>query len=197
MNHSDKQIRFYFSAEPLFERYGFRKTTIEDICKVAGMSKRTFYDLFKDKSDFFAHLALHIAEEMLAEWSQSLADNKSATEKISEFIDFYIDTVVQRPIFHIMMQDMETFEAFGTLGAELNLSPIIHTLRNIINAGTGAGEFREQDTDTTVWIITSLLDTMFLLTPAMFKDTIEFKNNIMKNEVKSFIINGLKTSGMQ
>jgi len=43
-----KRGRFFSTAEPLFERFGYRKTTIEDVCRAAGMSKRTFYELFKD-----------------------------------------------------------------------------------------------------------------------------------------------------
>jgi AcrR family transcriptional regulator len=27
-----KRLRFFEAAEPLFERFGFRKTTVEDIC---------------------------------------------------------------------------------------------------------------------------------------------------------------------
>ena len=65
-----KHTRLFEAAEPLFVRYGYRKTTVEEICRSAGVSKRTFYDLFRDKADFFGHLMLHVSEVEIEQWSR-------------------------------------------------------------------------------------------------------------------------------
>jgi len=40
-------------AKKLMQQYGLRKTTMEDIAKVAGKSKSTLYYYFKDKEEIF------------------------------------------------------------------------------------------------------------------------------------------------
>ena len=186
-----KRQKFFEATEPLFIRFGYRKTTIEDICQAAGMSKRTFYDLFRDKGDLYARLSLYICEDLTEKWKRELPSNMDAPSKIASFIDYYVTVIVQRPLFRILLQDKETLSAFWELGRELTDSPVIDTMRDIISQGKKSGRFREQDTENAVWMIISLLDSMYLLMPEMLKQPPGVQEIELKEEVTAFILHGL------
>lgn len=48
---SKKQRRLIETATDLFTRFGFRRVTIEEICRTADVSKMTFYKYYKNKMD--------------------------------------------------------------------------------------------------------------------------------------------------
>ena len=190
-SQKEKRQKFFEAAEPLFIRFGYRKTTIEDICQAAGMSKRTFYDLFRDKGDLYARLSLYVCEELTEKWKRGLPSEMDAPSKIASFIDYYVTIIVRRSLFRILLQDKETLSAFWELGRDLTHSPLIDTMRAMINQGKESGSFREQDTENAVWMIFSLLDSMYLLKPEMLKQAPEAQNAGLKEEVTAFILHGL------
>lgn len=53
-NITEKPKKFqqiYSTAEELFQKYGFRRVTIEEICQKASVSKMTFYKYFPNKEE--------------------------------------------------------------------------------------------------------------------------------------------------
>jgi AcrR family transcriptional regulator len=44
------------AARSKFDRFGFKKTTVDEIAREARISKRTIYEHFKDKEDLFVSL---------------------------------------------------------------------------------------------------------------------------------------------
>jgi TetR/AcrR family transcriptional regulator, mexJK operon transcriptional repressor len=56
--------RLLASATKLFLSHGYGATSIEAIAKHAGISKRTLYDRFSDKSELFAAVAKQLIEGM-------------------------------------------------------------------------------------------------------------------------------------
>ena len=81
-----KQDRFYEAATPLFDRFGYRKTTVEEICRAAGMSKRTFYDLFDDKEHFFAELTMAGMNRAVEEWPPMFGDALMASAAMDRLL---------------------------------------------------------------------------------------------------------------
>ena len=86
-DNGDKELtpshrRFFETAEPLFERFGYKKTTVEDVCRAAAMSKRTFYDLFKDKQDLLMQLTEAVIEDATNSWEASLPPDAEPLGKL-------------------------------------------------------------------------------------------------------------------
>lgn len=46
------------AASACFRKFSIRKTTVEDICRTAGISRPTFYRFFSNKNELLIHLAL-------------------------------------------------------------------------------------------------------------------------------------------
>ena len=78
---------------------GFNATTIADICEPAGVSRATFYELFKDKEDCFgAAMEVSLADAMGRILSAHSPDEPWATmvrDAAAEFLDLLAD----RPAF--------------------------------------------------------------------------------------------------
>ncbi len=65
------------AAFAVFLRYGFQRTTMDDIAKECGVSRPALYLLFKNKSDIFHALATAMFERMIAGASKALAGTGS------------------------------------------------------------------------------------------------------------------------
>jgi AcrR family transcriptional regulator len=188
----EKSLRFYESAEPLFVRFGFKKTTIEDICAASGMSKRTFYEIFNDKSDFFARLLINITEEMVESYKQVAKDDMSACDKLNTYLDVYFSAVRERPVFKLILEEPKLMSSMSNAATQVQFASIIGTVSEIIQEGIESGEFREVDSHAVTWIIHSLLDGIFLLFTEMHptgEGSIE--NSKLTQEVRAFILAGL------
>lgn len=51
-----KLRQIFTTAEQLFQRYGFRRVTIEEICQQASVSKMTFYKYFTNKGELIRYM---------------------------------------------------------------------------------------------------------------------------------------------
>lgn len=96
------------AAKHLFWKYGFRKVSVEEICKEAKLSKMTFYKFFPNKIELAKRIFEDLADEGLKKYIEIINSNISIEKKIEkmlilkkeftkniskEFImDFYKDT---------------------------------------------------------------------------------------------------------
>jgi len=187
----NNQIRFYKSAEALFERHGYKKTTIMEICASTSLSKPTFYDLFKDKADFFARLLLYITETEMRSWKQKFPDNSNPALQVEAFIDFYATSLAVRPIFRLILEDPEVMEKFGHIIYHQPNSPVFSTLMGIIQRGVDSGHFNKIDPDSAVWMVYAILDSMYVLLPMITGKKGAAEDPALARDVKTFILNGL------
>ncbi|MBL8913785.1 MAG: TetR/AcrR family transcriptional regulator [Archangium sp.] len=61
-----KQIAILEGATRLFLRHGFRKASMDEIAREAGVSKPTLYAYLADKDALFAAVCDHVGQKMLA-----------------------------------------------------------------------------------------------------------------------------------
>ncbi len=193
--HTEAQVknieRFFEASEELFEQYGYKKTTIQDICKAAALSKPTFYDLFKDKAEFFAALLIHISEKLILKWERELPDGITPVQMLLAFIDLYIDEITEIQLFRIVFENPEVMERFAWIIYHTSHSPVMTALQDILDDGVKSLQFRHLDPETAVFIIYSILDSMFFLLPMQTKNKEAAKDEKLISEIKQFILNGV------
>ncbi len=78
----DKEKRILDGARDLFCRYGYKKTSIDEIAESAGFGKGTIYNYFKNKEDLFLHSSKAIQKEMQIELNQILDNLQRADDKL-------------------------------------------------------------------------------------------------------------------
>ncbi|MBK9304246.1 MAG: TetR/AcrR family transcriptional regulator [bacterium] len=188
----DKSLQLYAVAEPLFERYGFRKTTVEEICRAAGVSKRTFYELFRDKADLLTQMLVHMASEAALGWRDALDPGQPTVEKILSYLDGYEAFGREHPAFSKCMHEFED----NNCNVEFENHPSVQAMRDalagVLAEGVASGELRPLDPATLVWIIDSLLDSMYYMFPQMTGRPSAFEDPVLASELRAFIIHGIR-----
>ncbi len=188
-----KRGQFLAAAEPLFERFGYKKTTVEEICAAAQASKRTFYELFNDKADIFIQLLFHIIDEMMDEYARSITPESTAIQRFNIYLDAYMHVVRSRPVFRAILEDPKLLSQLS--GAEgtgtVRLMESVQAFTELIRYGIDTGEFRPLNADVITWVVHALMDGLYLLGSELepmegYIETPEFER-----EVRTFILNGL------
>jgi AcrR family transcriptional regulator len=183
--------RFFEAAEPLFVRFGFKKTTVEDVCRAAGMSKRTFYDLFKDKQDLLLQLLEAIITQSTDAWEAGLPPDLDPLGRLHSLLDFYSSMVRQHPVMNVAVEDFDLMRLFGERTEEIKLSRIGGTLDTIFQDGVAAGQFKPLDRKAAIWLVFGLLDTVYLLVPSVMNAPGPLEDPVLAEETRRFIVRGL------
>lgn len=78
--------RIVETAEQLFLKHGIRRIPIEEICRVADVSKMTFYKFFANKEDLLKFLLTYWNQQSLSEFEEIMSQPISFPEKIKRLI---------------------------------------------------------------------------------------------------------------
>jgi AcrR family transcriptional regulator len=146
------------AGKVLIFKYGYRKVTVEEICKAAAISKMTFYRFFKNKMDLVNFIMTEIADEGWARYQEIRNRDISFEDKIRSTVqmkyeaaeqysddllkDIYSDpdtslmTFLQKLSAETMAQVMEDYKLAqeqGHIRKDLNLDFIPYFLNQINN----------------------------------------------------------------
>jgi AcrR family transcriptional regulator len=87
MKRSVKFKAILDAAKTLFWKYGIRRVTIEEICKVAEVSKMTFYKYFTNKTDLVKFIIEEITETGFKNYRDILESDISYDQKVKKMIE--------------------------------------------------------------------------------------------------------------
>ena len=79
--------RILGAAFTLFGRYGFRRTSMEDIASEAGLSRTALYLQFRNKEDIFRELAAGLHEDGLAAAEAALAGDDPLADRLRAAVE--------------------------------------------------------------------------------------------------------------
>lgn len=148
-------------AQELFQQYGLKKTTMDEIAAACGKAKSTLYHYFKSKEEVFDA----VVEEELMTLRQivkrEVEQQKSLTDKIKVYFNkfhqeilnmlnlyriakYEIKDIGRERVYFIKMMDFET--AYIT---------------RLLEDGYDAGEFRTIDRDDIPWFSEAILASFF------------------------------------
>lgn len=190
-DQDSKRQRIFEAAGPLFERFGYKKTTVEEICQAAGMSKRTFYELFQDKADLFMEITQDGMNRAAEQWEEDLPPDMDPLGRLNSLIDYYPKMITEYPSFRVIIEEPDLWRKFSEKLDEIRFIQIGGTVHTILKEGVAEGQFREMDTHIAIWLIFSLLDTVYLLMPGLMDVPGALDNPALAEETKQFILWGL------
>lgn len=88
----EQDIRILSAADDLFNRYGIKSVTMDDISKSLGMSKKTIYQHFEDKNQLVLTLVQRTIEEHQTKYNEATKSARNAVEEIVRMMQFTSDT---------------------------------------------------------------------------------------------------------
>ncbi len=95
LNKAKKKALLMDATERLFIQKGFENTSIDEVAKEAGLTKRTLYQYFRSKEDLFYAVALKGARQLTFAYEEAMSRGDNALEKIrlanQAYLQFYMN----------------------------------------------------------------------------------------------------------
>ncbi len=95
MEDIDIKNRIIEEAQNIFKRYGFRKSTMDEIATAAGKGKSTLYHYFKSKDEVFAAVVEKEGNTMFVELNKIITANIDCKSKLKKYIITRMDIINQ------------------------------------------------------------------------------------------------------
>jgi AcrR family transcriptional regulator len=158
---NDKKIQILAAAQDLFGRYGLRKTSIEEIAKLAGLGKGTVYLYFRSKEEIFDAVVQGLGETLAEKLRTEIAHVHTHSRKLEQYI------ITRLTFIHELIR---TNEVTQDVMNEASCTPAMLRIRNkfgalhiallkqIIDDGVAAGEFECTDSEISAMAISVAMD---------------------------------------
>jgi AcrR family transcriptional regulator len=89
--NNKKYLAILNTSKELFWKYGFRRVTINEICREAKTSKMTFYRFFPNKVEVARSVFDMVADEGLQKFTEILKEESSPSEKMKRMLQLKSD----------------------------------------------------------------------------------------------------------
>ncbi|GAC1526105.1 MAG: hypothetical protein NVS3B15_01740 [Sediminibacterium sp.] len=129
-------------AQKLFQQYGLKKTTMEDIARSMGKGKSTLYYYFCSKEDIFDAVILKEMDEVFHEAKQAVEKAVTAEDKLKMFTLTKIKSLQKKSnLYRIVRGEMQdNMRCMKHLHTAYDLKEI-KLVKGILGFGLANGEF--------------------------------------------------------
>jgi AcrR family transcriptional regulator len=143
----DKKLKILEAAESEFGKFGFRKTTMDEIAKRAKMGKSTIYDYFSSKEEVFAEVIKKDTIHFESQLNESINQTEHPKEKIKNYVVTRMKHLRELKMFYSTLTDeyLEQFAFTERIRKEF-AEYEIKTLKQILDEGNEADVFAVEDT---------------------------------------------------
>lgn len=148
-NGDAKRDAILTAAMDVFANYGFKKTTVGDIIRAAGVSRATVYKHFADKGEIFDAVVRREMLEMLAEDRRVIAGEKTTRDRLRAVISTHAEQI--RKKINLLRVTKERFaEIVPHTGERLRrmTAEATQLFADILQQGIDEGEIEVEDVET-------------------------------------------------
>lgn len=154
------------AATTVFARSGFSKARMDDIASESNLSKGALYWYFNSKDEIILAMMDRLFERELADLHALQQADRTATERILEFTEFFIEDMTQ--LLQLMPIAYEYLAlAFRDEAVQQALSKYLRSylelIAPIIQQGIDHGEFRQVDANEVAIAIGAVFEGTVLL----------------------------------
>lgn len=151
VTRSPMRERILDAADQLLARYGYQKTTADDLAREAGIGRRTVYVHFTSKEEIFLASIDRVVERLLEDLKRTLYSGGSAEERLRRMllarILFRFDSV---HAYHESLDDMFSVLRSAYLERrERYLAMEADVFAQVVAEGQRSGELRAADAQAT------------------------------------------------
>jgi len=153
-----KKIAIVKAAQELFARFGFIKTTVDEIARAARMGKATLYHYFRSKEDVFKEVIEKESRILNEKVKEAIDKEETPQQKLKAFVLTrmrYLNELAN--IYSALKDEFLNHYAFIEKAREKDFYQEIKTVRNILQEGIEMNIFVIQDTELTSFAIISAL----------------------------------------
>jgi len=182
-------------AQKLFQQYGLKKTTMEDIAKSMGKGKSTLYYYYCSKEEIFDAVILREMGEVFSLVKQAVEKATSAEEKLKAFTLTKIKAVQKRAnLYKIVRGELqENLRCIKHLHTEYDTQEI-NLVKDILMFGVSNGEFSKLISKELDILPSVMVSSLRGLERDMFVDTRYAKLESRMESIVGIMIRGLRNN---
>lgn len=102
---SKSKLQIIEAAGVTFSRFGFKKTTMDDIAFAAGKGKSSLYYYFKNKEEVFEAVTALEADILKEEINTALKQTQKSTDKLRTYIYLRMNRFAAKGNLHVALND--------------------------------------------------------------------------------------------
>jgi len=153
-----KKITIIKAAQELFARFGFVKTTVDEIARAARMGKATLYHYFRSKEDVFKEVIEKESRILNEKVKDAIDKEETPQKKLRAFVltrMMYLNELAN--IYSALKDEFLNHYAFIEKAREKDFYQEIKSVKNILNEGIEKNIFVIQDAELTSFAIISAM----------------------------------------
>lgn len=178
-----KEALILETAQKLFARFGFNKTTVDEIARAAHIGKSTIYHYFKSKEDIFRAVVEKESDILSRKIREAVNRVQSPQEKLRAYILTRMRHLKELANFYSALKD-EYLEHYSFIerAREQDFQRETGMVTAILKEGVDAGVFCVEDMDLTAFaLITALKGLEYPWTIAVDMPDIEKNIDVLLN----------------
>jgi AcrR family transcriptional regulator len=145
-SHKGMRENIISAATEVFSRYGFKKTSMEDIARALRMGKSSIYYYFKGKEEIFQAVVDREADLLRVKIKEILDSAQPVTEKLRTYVKMRMDLIKQLSNYMEILKndDLMNLELTEKFRKKYDNEEIT-IVTQILEEGTKKGELKVKD----------------------------------------------------
>ena len=178
------------AASRVFAKFGYKKTTLDDIALLLGKGKTSFYYYFEGKDGLYKAVLETEANQVLQAIEMAVANGTTATEKLSAYVTMRFQSKLNSSILceaftHDAIKNMELVKPVITHFQAQN----IKTLQVILEYGVTQNEFALEEIKLAAITLETVLNG---LEPHLYEYRQSDHLNQRIHQLLNLLFNGIK-----
>lgn len=158
-----KEGQILDAAAKVFARYGFRKTTMGDIVREAGVARATVYKYFGSKDEVFTAALHREFRAIVAAVRKAVEGGGTARERLRAGLLTHMDEIRHRRI--VLQVTLEAWVDIMSRWKEQMVEmvgDVMEVYGAIVREGVESGEIRSGDAELTTWTLLLSFKGLFM-----------------------------------
>lgn len=144
-NNDDKRMRILKAATQVFAQYGFYKSKISDIARLADVADGTIYLYFKNKDDLLISLFEEEMARIILKMKTEVSKAEGFEEKIRTFIKVHLNLIAEnKELAEVLQIELRQSYKFMKEYMGTKLNDYLNIISLIIIQGQKNGEVRAE-----------------------------------------------------
>jgi AcrR family transcriptional regulator len=158
INKDEVRKKIIISAGGIFSRYGFKKTTMDEIAKALKMGKSSVYYYFKSKEEIFEAVVLHEANILRNELTTAIKSVDSPVGKMKNYVFVRMKTFEKLSNYYnaIFDKNLDHYEFIEKIRVKYDREELA-ILRLILYHGAREKVFNVQNSEYTAMAVQTTL----------------------------------------
>ena len=135
-------------AASIFSRFGYRKTTMDDIARTFGMRKSSLYYYFSSKEAIFEAVVIHEADLLKRDLTEMLEQTKNPKLRLKKYILVRMEALKKLSNYYnaIFSEDLAHFDFIERIREKYDKEEL-HTVERILIEGARQHTFRIENSE--------------------------------------------------